>query len=162
MPVVYFKRHRMQIDLAQVDWSKRSGPTELSYIPWEPKHLNMHAMAKWESFRHEIDANVFPCLGDKEGCRQLMRDLVGRTNFVGEATWLAIQRGSFGADIPIGTIQGLREDGKTGSIQNIGVTPAYRGKGIGKQLLLRALQGFQQTGCRNVQLEVTIHNLATL
>ncbi len=90
MPVVYFKRHKMQLDLNKFDRADGSGESVVRFIPWSEKTLGQHALAKWDSFRLEIDANVFPCLGSRDGCRQLMRDIALRDNFVPEATWLAV------------------------------------------------------------------------
>lgn len=182
MPVVYFKRHRMQIDLRKANldlpvFRNKNAPlpegnraanssSEVTYLPWSEKLIGMHSHAKWESFRFEIDASVFPCLGDLEGCKQLMRDLAQRSNFVPQATWLAIGHPANDLEMPAGTIQGLGLDGKLGgklgAIQNIGVVPAFRGKGIGQELLLLALRGFRESGCTEVQLEVTVHNLGAI
>ncbi|MGC4004291.1 MAG: GNAT family N-acetyltransferase [Pirellulales bacterium] len=57
-----------------------------------------------------------------------------------------------------GTIQGVVDGASFGSIQNIGVVPAYRGKGLGAVLLARALQGFREAGVRRAYLEVTSQN----
>jgi len=91
-----------------------------------------------------------------------MRDLSQRANFVPEATWLAMGQQPGGLETPAGTIQGLRLDGKLGAIQNIGVVPAFRGRGIGQSLLRLALRGFRDSGCTEVQLEVTVHNLGAI
>ncbi|MEQ1827335.1 MAG: GNAT family N-acetyltransferase [Pirellula sp.] len=166
MPVVYFKRYRMCIELDRVDLDspsmRYSVPNDVMFIPWSDRLVGQHASAKWESFRNEIDAIVFPCLGDKEGCRQLMRDLAQRNNFVLEATWLAVVAKNGVPDIPAGTIQGLRLDNLEGAIQNVGVVPRFRGRGIGKSLLVKALCGFRDSGCKRVNLEVTIHNVGAV
>jgi GNAT superfamily N-acetyltransferase len=166
MPVVYFKRYRMAIELAKVNWDTidfhQDPASEIHYCEWSDKQISQHALAKWESFRNEIDAIVFPCLGEKDGCRQLMRDLSMRANFVPEATWLATTLGPADSEISVGTIQGLRVDHIMGAIQNVGVIPRFRGMGVGRQLIMRALRGFYQTGCRQAQLEVTIHNIGAL
>ena len=47
---------------------------------------------------------------------------------------------------------------KYGAIQNVGITPAHRGRGVGTALLLAALAGFQQMGLSRVYLEVTAQN----
>ncbi len=52
----------------------------------------------------------------------------------------------------VGTIQGLRTNADLGSIQNIGVVPDFRGKGVGRELIRRALVGFREVGCRFVKL----------
>jgi GNAT superfamily N-acetyltransferase len=162
MPVAYFKRHRMLIELAQLDLDRVPLCDGVQFLPWSEKLLGMHAAAKWESFRNEIDAIVFPCLGEREGCRQLMRDLAQRSNFVPEASWLAVATGLDSIEIPLGTIQGLRLDTSEGAIQNVGVVPAFRGKGIGRILLIKSLVGFREIGCKFVSLEVTIHNIGAI
>jgi ribosomal protein S18 acetylase RimI-like enzyme len=124
--------------------------------------VHLHAQVKWESFRQEMDGNVFPSLANREGCRQLMRDISTKTTFVPEATWLACTKGLTGKDEGIGTIQGLRSGALHGAIQNIGVVASWRGRGVGKELLRRSLRGFYLTGCRFVTLEVTTHNLRAM
>lgn len=157
MPVLFFKRHRMQIDLRDADLELPDNP--ICFLPWAEDLIGMHSIAKWESFRLEMDASVFPCLGDRDGCKQLMRDLSKRSNFVPGATWLGM---SALDGVPAGTIQGLRLDGKRGAIQNVGVVPDFRGMGVGKKLLILALKGFRDSGCTQVQLEVTVHNLGAI
>ncbi len=131
-------------------------------LPWHMKLLGMHATAKWDSFRKEMDGSIFPCLADREGCRQLMRDIAAKSTFVPAATWLAVEHPGTEWEVPLGTIQGLRTGAVQGAIQNIGVVPSARGRGIGRELIRRALLGFQAAGCRNVSLEVTVHNLAAI
>jgi ribosomal protein S18 acetylase RimI-like enzyme len=67
-----------------------------------------------------------------------------------------------GKDKGVGTIQGLRSGPGHGAIQNIGVVEAWRGRGVGKELIRRALRGFYLTGCRMVTLEVTTHNFRAI
>ena len=152
----------MQIDLNEFDQALLTRDCSIRFLPWSDKVLGQHALAKWDSFRLEIDANVFPCLGDRDGCRQLMRDISLRANFVPEATWLAMADPDGKPEIPVGTIQGLRLNALEGAIQNIGVVPAFRGKGVGRELLIRALHGFRDTGCSKVNLEVTVHNTGAI
>ena len=162
MPVVYFKRHKMQIDLLEFNRAHVSGESVLRFLPWSEKILGQHALAKWDSFRLEIDANVFPCLASRDGCRQLMRDISLRDNFVPEATWLAMADPEGKPEVPVGTIQGLRLSAIEGAIQNVGVVPLFRSMGLGRELIQRALQGFRDTGCIKVNLEVTIHNTGAI
>jgi ribosomal protein S18 acetylase RimI-like enzyme len=51
----------------------------------------------------------------------------------------------------------IDEDGY-GGIQNLGVVPEHRGKGIGRAVLLKALAGFAAAGVRRAFLEVTARN----
>jgi hypothetical protein len=171
---VFIKRYRMQIELAScMDWIAQELSTDptIDWLAWQPKHVGMHALVKWESFRQEMDGNVFPCLANREGCKTLMRELSSKSNFVPEATWLACLIDTHGANslgndplarVGVGTIQGLRVGPVHGAIQNIGVVEACRGRGIGKELIRRALRGFYLTGCRVVSLEVTTHNFRAI
>ena len=45
-----------------------------------------------------------------------------------------------------------------GAIQNVGVVPAWRGRGIGEALVLQALHGFHWAGMVRGLLEVTAQN----
>jgi len=150
-------------------------PSGIRMMPWANGLLRDHGKVKYESFRNEMDATVFSCLGQRDGCIRLMKDLAGRTDFVPEATWLALgPYGPGGKLLPIGTIQGLRADvgkeselptsteGPQGSIQNVGIIPSCRGMGLGRVLLAYALAGFQEIGCKSVALEVTSHNTAAI
>ena len=131
--------------------------------------LDAFAAAKYASFRSEMDTNVFPCLGDLEGCRRLMREIVRKPGFLPGTTWLL----SWAVDAPgtrgtrsrvagrleyCGTVQGIRDAGGLGSIQNLGIAPEHRNAGLGTGLLFHALQGFRQAGIARVHLEVTAQN----
>jgi ribosomal protein S18 acetylase RimI-like enzyme len=135
-------------------------PAGYSFVPWRQDLVELHADAKFRSFRGEIDAAVFPCLGDAGGCRRLMEDISSRMGFCREATWLIRwndPRGD-GEGEWCGTIQGVRDGFDVGGVQNLGICPDHRGRGLGTALLLRALDGFWSTGVRRVYLEVTALN----
>ncbi len=158
MSVSYFKRYRMECDLRKRLVSPPELPSAYRLLSWSPERLADHAEAKFQSFRNEIDADVFVCLGEADGCHRLMEEISRKDGFVPEATWLCLH---FGPDIrpePCGTIQGLRVSDRYGSIQNIGVTPAHRSRGLGTALILASLAGFQQCGVPRVYLEVTAQN----
>jgi ribosomal protein S18 acetylase RimI-like enzyme len=76
-----------------------------------------------------------------------------RWGFCPEATWLIAGPGGYA-----GTVQGLIDEQGYGGIQNLGVVPDHRGRGLGKALLLKALGGFTAVGVRRAFLEVTAHN----
>ena len=50
--------------------------------PYVAGLLRDHAIAKFNSFRQELDADVFPCLSRREGCLRLMRVITSRSDFV--------------------------------------------------------------------------------
>jgi GNAT superfamily N-acetyltransferase len=160
MDLTYFKRFRMEINLAGRDLTPR--PTRPGYriLAWDPRLLDAFTEAKYQSFRGEIDANVFPCLADRDGCRRLMNEIIRKPGFLPEATWLlTFARSAWGRTECCGTVQGVRDrTNGMGSIQNLGVAPAHRDCGLGTILLLHALQGFRRAGLTRVYLEVTAEN----
>ena len=151
----YFKRYRMECDLADLPSDRPATPAGYRLLADEQSTARMHADAKFESFRGEVDAHVFPCLGRRDGCLRLMREIASRGCFVPEATWL-IQT----TDRParcVGTVQGLAIDG-WGAIQNLGIVPDHRGRGLGTVLLWHAGVGFREAGLNRMHLEVTGDN----
>jgi len=171
MPVTYFHRYRMQYDLREGLFAPKEIPAGYSFLPWEEDLLDDHAEVKFESFRNELDASVFPCLGDDDGCRRLMKEITCRQGFIPEATWLIRYTADedTGATAPsptrkrhqyenCGTVQGIRSQTDVGTIQNIGISHAHRGQGLGTLLVYHCLKGFQDAGVRFVTLEVTSHN----
>ncbi len=155
----YFKRFRMEIDLVRLSHAVPELPQGYVWSEWDPQLTSRHAQAKFASFHNEIDALVFPCLGNISGCRRLMREISRRDSFLPEATWLiSHQSGADTAACDCGTIQGLAQQGRTGSIQNVGVAPEHRGYGLGRALVLKALTGFREARMRRVYLEVTADN----
>ncbi len=152
MAITYYKRFRMEIDL---DGSIQSPqlPSGFRWVGWDEELLEEHAQVKYRSFREEIDSHVFPCLGELTGCQRLMREIRRKPGFLPAATWLIV-----GPDTFVGTIQGVMDRGPIGAIQNVGVAPEFRGKGFGRALVRKALEGFYSAGLQRAYLEVTAEN----
>lgn len=170
----YFKRYRMELDLRRPP-SGTAGPGGAGvhtaalpngyyWLPWAESLRDAHAEVKALSFQDEMDALVFPCLGSLAGCRELMAAIRERPGFCPQATWLVAA-----SDVPchmatglgagcVATIQGVIDDQGFGGIQNVGVVAEYRGRGLGRALMLKALAGFAAAGVRRVYLEVTAPN----
>ncbi len=162
MGLTYFKRFRMEFDLANAALPAPLVPPGYELLPYSSELLRQHANAKFQSFRSELDANVFPCLGRRDGCLRLMLEITSRAGFVPEATWLCRFRNpESGRPEPVGTIQGLEVEG-WGAVQNLGIDPAHRGRGLGSILLSRAADGFRAAGLRRMHLEVTTDNSAAV
>jgi GNAT superfamily N-acetyltransferase len=156
MAITYYKRFRMEIDL---DGSLL--PPQLaspfSWVCWDETLVDSHAEVKFLSFRGEIDAHVFPCLGERHGCQRLMREIRRKPGFLPVSTWLIACPDGY-----CGTVQGVMDRGPIGAIQNLGVVPEYRGLGLGAALVRQALEGFYQAGLRRAYLEVTAENSAAV
>ncbi|WP_286762910.1 MULTISPECIES: GNAT family N-acetyltransferase [Rhodopirellula] len=161
MGMTYFRRYRMEMNLR--DWSGSWDAPDMAargyeWVAFDEGLVREHAAAKFQSFRSEMDADVFPCLGRRDGCLRLMREITSRAAFVPEATWLIRYRDRPGGrPIPVGTIQGLNLD-EWGAVQNLGVVPEHRGNGLGRMLMMRSAAGFNSAGLERMHLEVTTAN----
>lgn len=151
--LVYVKRYRMELRVRRT-LSPAALPAGFHWLAWADDLVDIHAEVKRLSFAGERDVAVFPNLGCATGCGLLMRAIRDSTGFCPGATWLAAT-----PDGCVGTIQGLVDvDRRAGSVQNIGVLPGYRGRGLGRALLLKALHGFVAAGASRIYLEVTAGN----
>ena len=157
MAFTYFKRYRMELDLRRWAEPPLEPPPGYRLLAWDPALVRAHADVKYRCFQHELDANIFPCFGSRDGCYRLMREISRREGFVPQATWLLVHSGPRGDDY-CGTIQSVREGTDLASLQNIGITPEHRGRGLGTVLIRRALAGLREAGVGRVYLEVTAQN----
>jgi hypothetical protein len=143
------------------EWLPLSSRYEL--IPWDASLIDVHADVKFRSFRGEIDADVFPCLSEPSGCVRLMEDISRKDSFLPDATWLMMYRASDRDTVSFcGTVQGIVESQNVGGIQNLGVVPEHRGRGLGGHLLVHALNGFRNAGLFRASLEVTAKNTSAV
>jgi GNAT superfamily N-acetyltransferase len=154
--VCYYKRFKMERELYDAP-PLAVLPDGYYWVPWDDTLIDVHAEVMFASFRDEIDTQVFPSLGDRRGCHHLMDEIWRRPGFVREATWLLGSPAGY-----CGTVQGIRERSGLGAIQNLGVTAAHRGQGLGSALLLQALHGFRRAGLGRAFLEVTARNDAAV
>ena len=160
MESTYFKRFRMEVDLRRESPAVEPAtlPPGYRFVPWNEALLDVHARTKFRSFLDEIDSVVFPCLGELDGCRRLMREIRNKRGFLPDATWLvAFGRGPEGL-LWCGTIQTVIATGGVGTIQNIGVVPSHRGLGLGTALIRQALAGLRRHAVVRGSLEVTADN----
>jgi len=164
MSLTYFKRFRMEIDLSRPLFSRPPLPDDYDLIPWSHELIEEHAEAKYSSFHTELDANVFPCLGERTGCLHLMHEIACKESFVPEATWLVRHNQRHWDQLhwnrgeSCGTVQGVRDRGDYGAIQNLGIVLEHRNLKLGSCLMHAALQGFLVAGLRRAMLEVTAQN----
>ena len=159
MATCYFRRFRMELDFRDVCLPEPQLPDGYRWLPWNRLLLERHSLVKWNSFHQEVDARVFACLSQLEGCRRLMQEISRQLSFLPGATWLlSFQPEDEWPAADCGTIQGVSHSRRLGAIQNVGVIPEHRGFGLGRALVLRSLDGFLRQGLRRVYLEVTADN----
>ena len=162
MSTWYFKRFLMEIPLATRDVGWPELPAGYQFLSWDPVLMDLHAEVKHRAFCDEVDAHVFSCFNDLDGCRRLMYEIARKRGFLAEATWLIAYTDPVSRQREYcGTIQGICQN-SSGNIQNVGIVPEHRGLGLGKCLLLQAFQGFRHAGMHRVTLEVTVDNAAAV
>jgi ribosomal protein S18 acetylase RimI-like enzyme len=152
-PIRYFKRYRMELALGADRPALDPLPHGYFWQPWDEELIDAHAATKYECFRGELDTQVFPSLATPTGCEQLMRAIRLKPGFLAGATWLIGYGNEF-----VATVQGVRAFTGWGAIQNVGVVPEHRSQGLGRQLMLQALNGFAAAGLPGAFLEVTAQN----
>ena len=163
MDLTYFKRYRMEINLAGRNFAPGPAPPDYRLVPWEGSLLDAFSQAKYLSFRDELDSQVFPCLAEFDGCKRLMAEIVRKPGFLPGATWMVVYcPGGWHRPEHCGTVQGVRDRHGLGAIQNLGVVPDHRQNGLGIHLMLRSLEGFRRAGLNRVYLEVTAQNQAAI
>lgn len=105
MALICFKRYRMEVNLLAQTWSWPGVPPGYRLFPWDDSLLDAHAEAKFSSFRDEMDAAIFPCFTELDGCSRLMSEIVRKPGFLPSATWLAVREGEHGGPVePCGTV----------------------------------------------------------
>lgn len=162
-----FTRYRMQISLDSWKCPLIQLPIGFEMAPWSTNLIHKHSEAIFRSFKDSIDAKYFVTFTQQSRCEDFMRYLVNNSGFLPSATWLLREKTGSGAarllHLPgsyklVGTIQGLINQDFIGAIQNVGILPEYRGRGLSKLLLYYCLWGYQQAGLKIAQLEVTQTN----
>lgn len=128
-------------------------PDGFAFLAWREEYLTYHADLIHQSFRDELDSLLFPVFRSEDGCRNLMEVLRFQSPFCAEASWMI--RGING---PVGAIQGILESSWIGAIQNLAILPEHRHIGLGRALLLKAMEGFRSIGLQQVSLEVSARN----
>ena len=181
--VRYVKRLRMSLelpDLAETEKNIPALPEGFVWLPWHPCLTDTHGEVKFLAFHRSFDADVFPTFRSRQACIALMRSIAAHSGFVPQATWLIARRlpdspQSIRVDERneyalrsrkpetepldyIATIQGIRTSPGIAGIQNVAVRPEFRGRGLGRALLMKALDGFRRAGIRKVTLEATSGN----
>lgn len=148
----YLTRHVMEIDLVRLPAVPRL-PEGYVWVPWDKSLVDIFAEVHFLSFRHSLDASLFRSFSTRAGCWHVINEVRQRADFLPSANWLIAGPGGCCA-----SVQCLKTADGHGSIQNVAVTPSFRRIGLGKALVLQALQSFSQLHLKHACLEVTAEN----
>ncbi len=127
-------------------------PLGYHLVPWSEALLDAHADVLFRAFAHDLDGKVFPNLARPDTCRGVMVAIRGLSDFLPSACWLMAGPNGYA-----GAVQGVM-NGTAGLVQNLGVCPEDRGKGVAAALLARCLRAFANAGATWCHLEVTADN----
>ena len=134
-------------------------PPGYRLLAWHPDRLADHAEAKFLSFRHEIDADVFSCLGDSDGCFKLMEEISDTRRISARSNLAGRMYNGDGTNDRV-----LRHDPGRPRFAPPGWHPKHRHHAAtsapraGFRAIFAALAGFQQVGLPRAYLEVTAQN----
>jgi ribosomal protein S18 acetylase RimI-like enzyme len=156
MSITYYKRFKMDIDLRGIPSVPRL-PDGYFWVPWDEALLDLHAEVHYQAFCSAVDVRLFPTFGDRHACTHLIREIRRKPGFLAGATWLIAC-----AEGCCGSVQGVVERFGYGSIQNVGIVPEHRNRGLGQALIWQALHGFRDYHLRRAYLEVTAENEGAL
>jgi ribosomal protein S18 acetylase RimI-like enzyme len=180
MEITPIKRLRMEIDLVERDCTPLPAAQHYRFLPWHNFLLDSFTTAHYLSFRDSSDLRVFPDMAQYDGCRRLMTLIANHPGFEPNATWLAISRSDLTGDdsrrigrngrttpsrehfLCCGMIQSMVDASGFGAIQNLGVAPEHRCRGLATRLIQYALFALSRKGLRRAYLEVSVDNVAAI
>jgi ribosomal protein S18 acetylase RimI-like enzyme len=151
-----YPRYFLELDLQAP--LRQKEPTLIDRIvPWDASHLQGAAVATWNSYQDEPDAEICEDYCSVAGCENYLRSLIenpGCGIFQPEASFVGLDsRG-----VPCGFVICSRTSAFAGMIPQIAIPPSHQGRGLGNALMHRALTRLKTMGMRTVSLTVTKKN----
>ncbi|MGY5859983.1 MAG: GNAT family N-acetyltransferase [Candidatus Thorarchaeota archaeon] len=158
-----------KLDRAYMTLDRKSGealeipdiPEEMELEVYNDAHIDELAEAMFKGNDGHIDQIVFPnFFSTVESCKQLIENI--ENNVYGEYkeaySWLIRENGKL-----IGAcLMTIRNKGDTGYIPDIVIDPDYRGRGLGKALLIHSMKEIfdVEPDIVKIDLDVTLENNA--
>lgn len=154
-----YERNFMRIGLNRADSLKPVvPPSRIHFAPWEEWHQESAAHLIPEAYRGHIDSRINDQYDTVSGARRFLYNIVqypGCGSFFKPASHVALDRDT-------GRLCGISLTSlvakETGHVTQICVGSAYRGMGLGYELLRHSLVGLRKAGCRSATLTVTAAN----
>ena len=156
------QRSQMVFDFTKTALVPPQLPTGFWLAGWSCSLIEPHADVLHRSFRDDSDGVVFPAFRQYDHCYRLIEMLADSPMLLPETTLLIAYGDSNDIFEYVANIQGLKLSEDVGAIQNVAVLPEYRRRGIGRALVLSALQGFRRAGVKRVTLEATTDNVSAV
>lgn len=117
---------------------------------WFPSLIPASAALLRVSFIDSKYLELYPQLESRDGCTELISELVSLPGFLPEASWLISRERE-----PAGVILATRAPGWVfGQIHVVAVSPRYRNQGLGSLLVNKSLEGFIETKLQYAVLNI--------
>lgn len=145
----------------QIEYSARP-PVNAELKQLSLGDLDEMAQLTLDTYATVVDRNVTYHYQSLDGCLEFLSNLVFRPgcgNFLPEASYSARD---LGTNALMGYVLTSRISPQDGHVTQIAVAPAHQGKGLGAELLGRAVRFLRLNGYQRVSLTVTEANLAAL
>jgi mycothiol synthase len=124
-------------------------PEGITLLTWSVNTAGQFFQAYHNSFR---DRPGFP----NPSAGEWIQDNLESEGFRPDLSWLACFSGEPAGFLTADVSYGL------GWISQVGVTPAWRGRGLARALMVKALNGFKAAGFKQAALHVNVNNSAAI
>lgn len=164
----YVKRIIMTLDLVHTPAEEPEIKEGFFWTPWRTDLVKTHAQLVHAAFCDDLDGRIFPTFRQYVACENLVSATASARSFVPEATWLIGRRrdpvsDSTGETVEYcAAIQCVKKKRGEGEIQNVSVLPDMRRQGLGRALVLKAIEAFRKSGAQRVGLEATAENAVAI
>lgn len=152
---------RLYLDLDLATRNRRTDSDflpDFRVIPWSPEYIAPIARMMKLSYEDQIDAEISEDYRTRVGCENYLRSLVenpGCGFFMPASSRIALDcRG-----LPCGFVFCSQISPGSAMIPQIAIHPDYQGKGLGIELMNRALDELKALSFSSLSLTVTVKNL---
>ncbi len=159
----FSKYDRMHMTLPRSDIEALAEPElseGMSFEPYTPEIREKISQLVFEGNDGHVDQNVFPdFFGSLEGSTRLLESIEASRfgDYRESSSWIL-----FSNDTPAGACFMTVRDGDTGYIPDIVIKKEFRGRGLGKSLLVQSMKRLAESepALSKVNLDVTLKNNA--
>ena len=152
-----FPRDYMAIRLP-AEWAAGSGMQEMIFEPWHDRFAEEASRLIASAYDGHVDGQINDQYRSTAGARRFLNNIVqypGCGSFFGPASQAVFDRGT-GAVAGVCLASLITYD--TGHVTQICVDPRFRGRGLAREMMRRALEALSAAGCRRATLTVTSEN----
>lgn len=122
--------------------------------PWVNSLIPAFAAVLAVTFSNTPEIQLYPRLASRDGCREIMKELVAMPNFLTGASWVVL----FNKE-PAAMIASTRSgDVRTGKIEVLAVAPRHQRSGVGTHILIKALWAFKDHHSTRVEFRTNRNN----